>query len=226
MSRRPQSAKALHVKDAINKINPGDVVMVGGFGQAGTPLHLLDTLAETQTGGLTVISNNLGEQGVGLGRLLLNRQISRAIGSFFTNNPDAVQASNLGEISVELLPQGTLAEAIRAGGAGIPAFYTPTGADTDLSGDKEIRTFAGRNYVLEHALKADVALVKAERADELGNLTYDKSARNFNPAMAMAASLVIVEVAEIVPEGDLSPDEIVTPHIFVDHLVESPNADS
>ncbi len=226
MSRRPQSEKALSAADAVDKISNGDVMMVGGFGQAGTPLFLLETLAETRTRDLTVISNNLGEQGVGLGRLLLNRQISRAIGSFFTNNPDAVKASNDGEISVELLPQGTLAEAIRAGGAGIPAFYTPTGADTELSRDKEVRAFEGRNYVLERALRADVALIKAGRADELGNLTYDKSARNFNPAMAMAASLVIVEVSEIVPVGHLSPEEIVTPHIFVDHLVESPNADN
>ena len=226
MSRRPQSEKALRAADAVDKISNGDVMMVGGFGQAGTPLFLLETLAETRTRDLTVISNNLGEQGVGLGRLLLNRQISRAIGSFFTNNPDAVKASNDGEISVELLPQGTLAEAIRAGGAGIPAFYTPTGADTELSRDKEVRAFEGRNYVLERALRADVALIKAGRADELGNLTYDKSARNFNPAMAMAASLVIVEVSEIVPVGHLSPEEIVTPHIFVDHLVESSNADN
>jgi 3-oxoacid CoA-transferase subunit A len=221
-SRGPD--KRVSVADALAKIRDGDTVMVGGFGQAGTPLYLLEHLATTETTDLRIISNNLGEQGIGLGQLLLNGQINHAIGSFFTNNPDAVDAANSGKISVELLPQGTLAEAIRAGGAGIAAFFTPTAANTLLAEGKESREFNGRTYLLEEALTGDVALIKAETADELGNLVFRKSARNFNPIMAMAAEIVIVEVTEIVRPGDLSPESIVTPHIFVDYLVEVGNA--
>jgi 3-oxoacid CoA-transferase subunit A len=216
--------KIVPVSDALARIRDGDTVMVGGFGQAGTPLYLLEHLANTEITDLRIISNNLGEQGIGLGKLLLNGQISHAFGSFFTNNPDAVAAANSGKIDVTLLPQGTLAEAIRAGGAGIAAFFTPTAANTLLSEGKESREFNGRTFVLEEALTGDVALIKAETADELGNLVFRKSARNFNPIMAMAARTVIVEVSEIVSTGELSPETIVTPHIFVDYLVEVGNA--
>jgi 3-oxoacid CoA-transferase A subunit len=214
------SSKIVPASEALAKIRDGDTVMVGGFGQAGTPLYLLERLARMKTTNLRIISNNLGEQGIGLGQLLLNGQINHATGSFFTNNPDAVEAANRGEITVDLLPQGTLAEAIRAGGAGIPAFFTPTAANTLLSEGKESREFNGRTHVLEEALVGDVALIKADKADELGNLVFRKSARNFNPMMAMAANTVIAEVTEIVGIGELSPEDIITPHIFVDYLVE------
>lgn len=213
--------KIASARQAIGDIPHGASVMVGGFGLAGTPMGLIDALVASGTGGLTVISNNLGEQGQGLGALLLRGQVQRAIGSFFTNNPDVSRFRAAGRLEIQLLPQGTLAEAIRAGGAGIPAFYTPTGAGTLLSEGKEVREFGGRQYVLELALRADIALIRAHRADEAGNLTYRKSARNFNPLMATAAEIVIAEVDEVVPIGSLDPEEIVTPHLFVTTIVEA-----
>lgn len=211
--------KRLTPERAAALVPSGATVMVGGFGLQGAPLRLLAALAESGVRDLTIIANNLGEPGLGLGRLLLNGQIRRAIGSFFTSNPEAVKRYHEGTLEVELLPQGTMAEAIRAGGAGLGGFYTPTAAGTDLSAGREVRTIDGVPYVFQRALRADVALIKAHRADELGNLTYRMTGRNFNPPMAMAARLVIAEVEEIVPVGALSPEEIVTPHLFVDHLV-------
>lgn len=194
--------------------------MVGGFGLVGAPLTLIDALlAQHATRDLTIISNNLGEPGRGLGKLLLEGRVKRAIGSFFTSNPDVVSWHQDGRLDVELLPQGTLAEAIRAGGAGIAAFYTKTAVGTLLAEGREQREFHGEAYLLQEGLRADVALVHAARADELGNLAYARTARNFNPDMATAADLVIAEVGEIVPVGALSPQEIDTPHLFVDHLV-------
>jgi 3-oxoacid CoA-transferase subunit A/3-oxoadipate CoA-transferase alpha subunit len=205
-------------------IGRGATVMVGGFGLVGKPLALVDALLENPDATeLTVISNNLGEPGRGLGRLLREGRISKAIGSYFTSNPDAVQAHAEGRLEVQLLPQGTMSEAIRAGGAGIGAFYVRTSAATKLAAGKELREINGLPYVLEHALRADFALVRAKAADGYGNLVYDKTARNFNPDMATAADVVIAQVDEILPVGALDPEVVVTPHLLVDRLVLTPS---
>lgn len=194
--------------------------MVGGFGLVGKPLSLVEALlANPEATDLTVVSNNLGEPGRGLGRLLLEGRVRRAIGSYFTSNPDVVAAHLAGTLEVELVPQGTLAEGIRAGGAGIGGFYVRTGVGTALAEGREVRELGGVSYLLCEALRADVALVRAKTADELGNLVYDKTARNFNPDMATAAELVIAQVDEVVPVGALDPEAVVTPHVLVDHLV-------
>ena len=205
---------------AISRVRDGDVVMVGGFGLVGQPLRLVEALVGSGRKDLTVISNNVGEPGRGLGMLLREGQLRKAIGSFFTSNPEVAAAKREGRLDVELLPQGTLAEGIRCGGAGIPAFYTPTAVGTVLAEGKETRVFEdGRSYLLERALRANVALVHAHRADRLGNLVYRKTARNFNPMMATAAELVLAEVDEFVEVGELDPDAIVTPHLYVDVVV-------
>src|SRR5438132_1054829 len=189
---------------AISRVRDGDVVMVGGFGLVGQPLRLVEALVGSGRKDLTVISNNVGEPGRGLGMLLREGQLRKAIGSFFTSNPEVAAAKREGRLDVELLPQGTLAEGIRCGGAGIPAFYTPTAVGTVLAEGKETRVFEdGRSYLLERALRANVALVHAYRADRFGNLVYRKTARNFNPIMATAADLVLVEVDEVVEVGEL-----------------------
>lgn len=216
---KSENHKIKSIREAISLVESGFRVMVGGFGLAGYPDKLVDALAESEVGELTIISNDLGSPGVGLGKLLTNRQVKGVIGTYYNWNPDVARAYNMGEISVELVPQGTFAEAIRAAGSGIPAFYTPTAAGTELAKGKETREFNGRIYLLEKAIHADVALIKAHKADELGNLTYYKTARNFNPIMAMAAKLVIVQADEVVPAGALDPESIVTPHIFVDVIV-------
>lgn len=195
--------------------------MVGGFGLVGCPLTLVRELSDVALKDLTIISNNLGEPGKGLGVLVLNRQVSKAIGSYFTSNPDVVKAYQNNVIEIELIPQGTLSEAIRAGGAGIGGFYVPTGAGTAIGTGKETKVIGNKTYLFQQALRADVALIKAHKADKLGNLIYRKSARNFNPVMATAADMVIAEVDEIVEIGDLSPEEIITPHLFVDYITRS-----
>jgi len=212
-------SKRMTAAEALAGVKDGATIMVGGFGLVGAPLHLIAELERLGVKDLTIISNNLGEPGVGLGRLLRLGRVRKAIGSFFTSNPDVVEAYNRGELEVQLLPQGTLAEAIRAGGAGIGGFYTPAGAGTLLAEGKETREIDGVLYVLERPLRADVALIKAHKADELGNLVYYKTARNFNPLMATAADWVVAEVDEIVPVGALDPEAIVTPHLYVDALV-------
>ena len=177
-------------EEAVARIRDGDVIMVGGFGLVGAPLTLIDALVETSTArDLTIVSNNVGEAGRGLGKLLRQGRIRKAIASYFTSNPEAVAAAQAGELEYELLPQGTLAEAIRAGGAGLGGFYTPVGAGTDLAAGKEERLIDGVPHVLERPLRADVALVYAARGDELGNLWYRRTARNFNTAMVTAAAL-------------------------------------
>ncbi|HWR30649.1 MAG TPA: CoA transferase subunit A [Negativicutes bacterium] len=206
-------------EEAIKSIAPHSRVMVGGFGLRGYPEDLVDALAASGIGDLTIISNDLGSPGIGLGKLLTNNQIKGLEGNYYNWNPEVAAAYNEGKIKVNLLPQGTFAEGIRAAGAGIPAFYTLASVGTELAKGKETRTFGDKEYVLEYALPGDVALLKAEKADELGNLVYCKSARNFNPIMAMAAKYVIVEVGEIVAAGELDPECIVTPHMFVDVLV-------
>jgi 3-oxoacid CoA-transferase subunit A/3-oxoadipate CoA-transferase alpha subunit len=207
--------------EAVAHVNSGDTVMVGGFGLVGAPLGLIDALVEhSDATDLTIVSNNIGEPGRGLGKLLRQGRIRRGISSYFTSNPEAVAAVNAGEMEATLLPQGTFAEAIRAGGAGIGGFFTPVGAGTVLAEGKEQRVVEGVAHVLELPLRADVALVYAARADRLGNLWYRHTARNFNPLMATAARVTIAEAGEILDVGELDPESVHTPHLYVDVLVE------
>ena len=207
-------------EEAVRHVKSGDTVMVGGFGLVGAPLTLIDALADlSDATDLTVVSNNIGEPGRGLGKLLRQGRIRRGISSFFTSNPEAVAAANAGELEATLLPQGTFAEAIRAGGAGIAGFYTPVGAGTLLAEGKEERIIGGVPHVLEEPIRADVALVYAARADSLGNLWYRHTARNFNPLMAMAAGIVLAEAQNIVPVGVIPPDAVMTPAVLVNHLI-------
>ncbi len=196
-------------------------LLVGGFGISGTPLTVLDAVAKFDTGDYEVVSNNLGDDGKGLHKVFEAGKIAKAVGSFFTLNKEAVMAWSKGQLEIDLMPQGTLAEAIRCGGAGIGGFYTPTAVGTRLAEGKEVREIDGIRYLFEKAIKGDIALIKASKADKAGNLVYHTTARNFNPLMAAAAEVVIAEVDEIVEIGELSPEEIVTPHIFVDYVVES-----
>ena len=216
------SAGPISAEQAVSRIRSGDTVMVGGFGLVGAPLTLIDALVEhSDATDLTIVSNNIGEPGRGLGNLLRQGRIRRGISSYFTSNPEAVAAVNSGEIEATLVPQGTFAEAIRAGGAGIGGFYTPVAAGTLLAEGKEERIIDGVPQILEQPIRADVALVYAARADTLGNLWYRRTARNFNAVMATAATVTIAEAGEIVPVGVLEPESIVTPHLYVDHLVLS-----
>ena len=211
----------ISVKEAARKIKSGDVLVVGGFGMTGTPVHLLDAIAETDVRDLTMITNNIGEPGLGGGQMLRNGQIRKAIGSYFTSNREAVEAYQSGRIEIELLPQGSMAEAIRAGGAGIGGFYTPTSAGTPLAEGRDTRIIDGIEYVFQPALSADVALIRAWQADTAGNLVYRRTENNFNQAAATAGTLVIAEVESVVPVGELDPGKIHTPGCFVDYLVEA-----
>jgi len=202
-------------------VKDGDTIFGGGFGMTGNPVHLLHALAKTKTKDLTYIGNNVGEPNLGGGKLLLNGQIKKMIGSFFTSNPDAVKAAQSGAVEYELLPQGTLAEAIRAGGAGIGGFYTPTSAGTVIAKDKEVKMIDGKEYVFEKALHANVAFIRAWKADTAGNLTYRMTEQNFNKAMATAADLVVAEAEYIVPIGAIEPENIHTPGCYVDYLVQA-----
>jgi 3-oxoacid CoA-transferase subunit A len=213
--------KIKSIKEAIQPIAKGSTIMVGGFGLVGAPLTLIDALLHHDATELTIISNNLGEEGKGLGALLRQGKVKKAIGSYFTSNREVGEAYYSGKIDVQLLPQGTLSESIRAGGAGIGGYYTPTSVSTELAKDKETREIDGKLYCFEPALKANVAIIRAHKADELGNLIYYKTARNFNPMMATAADYVIAEVDEIVEAGKLDPESIATPHLYVDALVYS-----
>lgn len=207
--------------EALKSVKNGDVILVGGFGLVGSPLTLIEALTEMGVKDLTIVSNNLGESGKGLGKLLNQKKIKKGIGSYFTSNRDVGEAYKRGEIELELNPQGTMAERLRAGGAGIPAFYTATSQGTKLAEGKEKREFDGKKYVMETGLRGNVALIRAYKADTLGNLVYYKTARNFNPAMATAADYVIAEVDEIVEPGELDPESIVTPHLFVNAIVKA-----
>lgn len=200
-------------------ITDGHTLAVGGFGLCGIPELLINAVADSGVSNLTVISNNAGIDGVGLGRLLGNRQVHRMIASYVGENEEFERQLLSGELEVELTPQGSLAEKLRAGGAGIPAFYTRTGVGTPVADGKETREFGGQRYLLEHALRADVSLVKAWKADESGNLIYRKTARNFNPMVATAGKVTVVEVEELVPTGALDPDQIHTPGIFVHRII-------
>jgi 3-oxoacid CoA-transferase subunit A len=208
---------------AIAKLADGATILMGGFGLCGIPENLIAALRRRGTKDLTIISNNPGSDDFGIGLLLQNGQVKKMISSYVGENKVFEQMVMKGELQMELNPQGTLAERIRAGGAGIPAFYTPTGYGTMVAEGKETREFAGRPYVLESALRGDFAFIKAWRGDRWGNLAYRKTARNFNPMMATAADYVIAEVEEIVNLGQLVPDQIHTPGIFVDAILQGTN---
>ena len=201
----------------------GQTVAVGGFGLCGIPEALILALRDSGAKGLTAISNNAGVDGFGLGQLLATRQIRKMISSYVGENKEFERQYLSGELELEFNPQGTLAERLRAGGAGIPAFFTRTGYGTIVAVGKETREFDGQHYVMETALKADVSLVKAWKADTAGNLIYRKTARNFNPAVATAGKVCIAEAEIIVEVGELDPDHIHTPGIYVDRLVHNPN---
>ncbi|MCP3734249.1 3-oxoacid CoA-transferase subunit A [Sphingomonas sp. RP10(2022)] len=211
--------------DALHGIADGSTVLIGGFGEAGNPTELVHALIDQGARDLVVVNNNAGNGEIGLARLLQAGRVRKLICSFPRSSHGHVfdDLYRAGKIELELVPQGTLAERIRAGGAGIPAFYTPTAAGTDLAVGKETRTFAGREHVLETAIRGDVALIKAEAADRWGNLVYRKAARNFGAVMATAADTTIAQVRRVVPLGELDPEAIVTPSIFVAHVVAVPN---
>ena len=211
----PSAAEAL--KDIVAD---GQMLAVGGFGLCGIPEALIDALRDTGVKNLTVISNNAGVDGFGLGKLLETRQIKKMISSYVGENKEFERQYLAGELELEFTPQGTLAEKLRAGGAGIPAFFTKTGVGTMVADGKELREFDGETYVMERWLKADLAIVKAWKGDTEGNLIYRKTARNFNPNMATAAAVTVAEVEELVPAGSLDPDAIHTPGIYVDRILQ------
>jgi 3-oxoadipate CoA-transferase alpha subunit len=213
------------VAEAVADIRDGSTVMISGFGEAGSPIELIHALIDQGARDLVVINNNAGNGFVGLAALIAAGRVRKVICSYPRSSNSEVfqQLYKEGRIELELVPQGTLAERIRAGGAGIPAFYTPTAAGTPLAEGKEVREFNGRPHVLEYGLTADFALVKAERGDRLGNLVYNKTARNFGPIMCMAAKTTIVQVRHFVAAGEIDPEVVVTPGIFVDRVVHVPN---
>lgn len=202
-----------------NIVKDGQILAIGGFGLCGIPEALIVALRDSGIKNLTCISNNAGVDDSGLGLLLQTRQIKKMIASYVGENKEFERQFLSGELEVELTPQGTLAEKLRSGGAGIPAFYTATGVGTQIAEGKETREFDGRTYILEETLRADVALVKAHKADKAGNLVFNKTARNFNPDCAMSGKITVAEVEEIVEIGELNPDEIHLPGIFVHRIV-------
>lgn len=214
----PNAAAAL---DGV--VRNGQLMAVGGFGLCGIPEALIEALKQSGTKDLTVISNNAGVDGFGLGKLLETRQIKKMISSYVGENKEFERQYLAGELELEFTPQGTLAEKLRAGGAGIPAFFTKTGVGTMVAEGKEIREFDGEAYVMERSLVPDVSLVKADVADKSGNLRFRLTARNFNPAAAMAGKVCIVEVEKIVEVGELAPDDIHLPGIYVHRIVHNPN---
>jgi 3-oxoacid CoA-transferase subunit A len=207
-------------EDAVAQITDGSTVMVGGFGVCGNPENLLAALHAQGTRGLTIVSNNAGIDDFGLGRLLKARQIRKMIATYVGENREFERQFLAGELEVELVPQGTFSERIRAGGAGIGGFFTPTGYGTLVAEGKETRVIDGRPYVLELPLKADFAFVRAWKGDRHGNLVYRKTARNFNPMMATAAAVTVAEVEHLVEPGEIEPDAVHTPGIFVRHILQ------
>jgi 3-oxoacid CoA-transferase subunit A len=222
---------------AVNKLYPdaksalsgllrdGMTIMSGGFGLCGIPSALIEAIRDSGVKGLTIVSNNAGIDEVGLGLLLQTRQVKKMISSYVGENATFAQQFLAGELEIEFNPQGTLAERIRAGGAGIPAFFTATGAGTQIAEGKETKEFDGRTYVMERGLRADLAIIHAWKSDHEGNLIYRKTARNFNPIMATAAETVVVEVEGLVGNGEIDPDHIITPGIFVNRIVLLENPD-
>jgi len=207
---------------AVADVPEGATVAVGGFGLSGNPETAIQALRDLGVSGLTVVSNNCGVDDFGLGILLQNRQIRKMVSSYVGENKEFERQYLAGELEVELVPQGTLAERLRAGGAGIPAFYTPAGVGTPVADGKETRLIDGTEYLLEHGITTDYALVRAWKGDTAGNLVYRKTARNFNPLVATAGRITIAEVEELVPAGELDPDHVHTPGIFVQRIFRSP----
>jgi 3-oxoacid CoA-transferase subunit A len=209
-----------NAEEAISGIKSGMTLMLGGFGLCGIPENTIKALSETEISGLTCISNNAGVDGFGLGALLRKHQIKKMISSYVGENKEFERQLLSGELEVELIPQGTLAERCRAGGAGIPAFFVPAGYGTELADGKEVREFDGKKYLMENWLQADYAVVKAWKGDTHGNLIYRATANNFNQPMAMAGKITIAEVEELVPAGTLDPNHIQTPGVFVQHIFQ------
>ena len=207
-------------QEAAKLFSYGQVLMIGGFLAVGTPEVLVDTLVESNVGGLTIITNDTAYVGKGVGKLVVNKQVRKAIVSHIGTNPETGRQMHARELDVELTPQGSLAEKIRCGGSGLGGVLTPTGVGTLVEKGKEIKEIDGKKYLLELPLHADVALIKAAKADRFGNLVYRRSSRNFNPLMAMAADFVIVEAEQIVETGTLDPDEIMTPGVLVNMIIQ------
>lgn len=215
--------KVLNAADGCKDIYSGATIMLGGFGLCGIPENCIQALVEKKINGLTCISNNAGVDDFGLGFLLKNKQIKKMISSYVGENEEFERQMLSGELEVDLIPQGSLAERCRAAGAGIPAFFTPAGFGTEISKGKEVRNFNGKPHILETALNADFAIVKAWKGDTAGNLIYKGTARNFNPLMAMAGKITIAEVEELVSPGELDPNQIHTPGIFVQRIFKGSN---
>ncbi len=209
-----------HASEALAGLTDNMTIMVGGFGLCGIPENSIAALLESGVKGLTAISNNAGVDDFGLGLLLKTKQIRKMISSYVGENAEFERQLLAGELEVELLPQGTLSERIRAGGAGIPAFFTPAGVGTEVAEGKETREFDGKMYLMEKGLTADFAFVKAWKGDTMGNLIYKGTARNFNPMMATAGKIVIAEVEELVPAGELDPNQVHTPGVFVKYIFQ------
>lgn len=214
--------KLRSVHEALDYVADGMTVMIGGFLAVGTPRILVDELVKKGTRDLTIIANDTATPDLGIGKLVVNKQVKKAIVSHIGTNPETGRQMMAGELAVELTPQGTLAERIRAGGSGLGGILTPTGVGTIVEEGKQKLVLDGREYLLELPLKADVALLYAHKADKAGNLIFRRSARNFNPVMALAAETVIVEVGQVVEAGELDPDEIMVPGVVVDYIVPSP----
>jgi 3-oxoacid CoA-transferase subunit A len=206
-------------------LHDGMMIMSGGFGLCGIPSVLIEAIRDSGVKDLTIVSNNAGIDEAGLGLLLQTRQVRKMISSYVGENATFARQFLAGELEIEFNPQGTLAERIRAGGAGIPGFYTATGAGTQIAEGKETKEFDGRTYVLERGLRADLAVIHAWKSDHEGNLIYRKTARNFNPIMATAAETVVAEIEDLVPNGDIDPDHIITPGIFVNRVVQLETVD-
>ena len=213
----PDAASAL-----VGVVKDGQTIAVGGFGLCGIPEALIKALRDSAVQQLTVISNNAGVDGFGLGQLLTTRQITKMIASYVGENKEFERQYLAGELQLEFTPQGTLAEKLRAGGAGIPAFYTPTGYGTQIAEGKDIREFDGRPYVLERSIRTDFAIVKAWKGDTMGNLVFRKTARNFNPMIATAGRITIAEVEHLVQPGEIEPDQVHTPGIYVQRIFQGP----
>jgi 3-oxoacid CoA-transferase/3-oxoacid CoA-transferase subunit A len=215
--------RVLNADVAVRDISDNAVLMLGGFGLCGIPENCISALLKKGVKGLTCISNNAGVDDFGIGLLLKTRQVRKMISSYVGENAEFERQLLSGELEVELIPQGTLAERVRAGGAGIPAFFTPAGVGTEVAEGKETRVFEGKTYLMENCLKADFAIVKAWKGDAAGNLVYKGTARNFNPMMATAGNITIAEVEELVEVGELDPNEIHTPGIYVHRIFQGAN---
>ena len=215
--------KVKNVKEAIEGVKNNMTLMIGGFGLCGIPENTINALSKSGINGLTCISNNAGVDDFGLGLLLQRKQIKKMISSYVGENAEFERQMLSGELEVDLIPQGSLAERCRAGGAGIPAFFTPAGYGTEVAAGKEVREFNGQPHILETALRADFAFIKAWKGDTAGNLIYKGTARNFNPMMAMAGKITVAEVEQLVPVGELDPNSIHTPGIFIQRIFEGKN---